>query len=93
MNARFPWLDRPYFLFSKMLKALLEKLKLSDEALRQLTKAMRTEMDRGLSTATTDEAEIKMLPTYVTGTPNGTGMFRYVRWCIIVALSYLLKCP
>lgn len=55
-----------------MLKALLQKLQISNETLHELSKAMRKEMDRGLSAATTEEAEIKMLPTYVTATPNGS---------------------
>lgn len=55
-----------------MLESLLKDLTLSDATLQELSDAMRREMDRGLSAATKDEAEIKMLPTFVTGTPNGT---------------------
>lgn len=57
-----------------MLKSLLNHLHISDDVLHKLSDTMRHEMDRGLSAETTEKAEIKMLPTYVTGTPNGTGM-------------------
>ena len=34
---------------------------------------MDNELGRGLSKETNDAAEIKMLPSYVTSTPDGTG--------------------
>ncbi|XP_039258363.2 hexokinase-4-like [Styela clava] len=54
------------------MESLLKSLDISDPTLHELTDAMRREMGRGLAAKTNEEAEIKMLPTYVTGTPDGT---------------------
>ena len=52
----------------------LEPLKLSREQLLEVKRRMKVEMERGLSKETHTIAPVKMLPTYVCATPDGTGM-------------------
>ena len=52
----------------------LESLKLSREQLLEVKKRMKIEMERGLSKETHAIAPVKMLPTYVCATPDGTGI-------------------
>ncbi|XP_036291713.1 hexokinase-2 isoform X3 [Pipistrellus kuhlii] len=51
---------------------ILESLKLSQEQLLEVKKRMKLEMERGLSKETHAVAPVKMLPTYVCATPDGT---------------------
>ena len=51
----------------------LESLKLSREQLLEVKRRMKIEMERGLSKETHAIAPVKMLPTYVCATPDGTG--------------------
>ncbi|TFK00029.1 protein FAM171A2 [Platysternon megacephalum] len=50
----------------------LEALKLSREQLLEVKTRMRIEMEGGLSKASHPDATVKMLPTYVCATPDGT---------------------
>ncbi|XP_067388449.1 hexokinase-2 isoform X2 [Emydura macquarii macquarii] len=50
----------------------LEALKLSHEQLLEVKARMRIEMERGLSRESHGDATVKMLPTYVCSTPDGT---------------------
>ncbi|XP_060024620.1 hexokinase-2 isoform X4 [Lagenorhynchus albirostris] len=50
----------------------LESLKLSREQLLEVKRRMKVEMERGLSKQTHTIAPVKMLPTYVCATPDGT---------------------
>uniref|UniRef100_A0A8C9P6W2 Hexokinase-2 n=1 Tax=Spermophilus dauricus TaxID=99837 RepID=A0A8C9P6W2_SPEDA len=50
----------------------LEPLKLSHEQLLEVKRRMKLEMERGLSKETHSIAPVKMLPTYVCATPDGT---------------------
>uniref|UniRef100_G1SCT6 Hexokinase-2 n=1 Tax=Oryctolagus cuniculus TaxID=9986 RepID=G1SCT6_RABIT len=50
----------------------LEALKLSHEQLLEVKRRMKLEMERGLSKETHAVAPVKMLPTYVCATPDGT---------------------
>uniref|UniRef100_A0A452SH43 Hexokinase-2 n=1 Tax=Ursus americanus TaxID=9643 RepID=A0A452SH43_URSAM len=50
----------------------LESLKLSREQLLEVKRRMNVEMERGLSKETHAIAPVKMLPTYVCATPDGT---------------------
>lgn len=52
----------------------LESLKLNHEQLLEVKRRMKLEMERGLSKETHSVAPVKMLPTYVCATPDGTGM-------------------
>ncbi|KFW92000.1 Hexokinase-2, partial [Phalacrocorax carbo] len=51
---------------------ILEALKLSHEQLLEVKQRMRIEMEKGLAKETHAEATVKMLPTYVCSTPDGT---------------------
>lgn len=51
---------------------ILEPLKLSHEQLLEVKRRMKLEMERGLSKETHAIAPVKMLPTYVCATPDGT---------------------
>uniref|UniRef100_A0A1A7WR26 Hexokinase-2 n=1 Tax=Iconisemion striatum TaxID=60296 RepID=A0A1A7WR26_9TELE len=50
----------------------LQKLMVSDEILMDLSVRFRREMDKGLCRDTNPTAAVKMLPTYVRSTPDGT---------------------
>lgn len=52
---------------------ILDTLRFSHEQLLEVKERMSVEMLRGLSKQTHEEASIKMLPTYVRSTPDGTG--------------------
>lgn len=50
----------------------LQQLQLSDHALMDLSMRFRREMDKGLCRDTNPTAAVKMLPTFVCSTPDGT---------------------
>uniref|UniRef100_A0A8B9QL40 Hexokinase-2 n=1 Tax=Apteryx owenii TaxID=8824 RepID=A0A8B9QL40_APTOW len=56
----------------KEIDAVLEPFLLSPETLREVKNKMRTELEYGLKRETQGSATVKMLPTYVCGTPDGT---------------------
>ncbi|KAI2661465.1 Hexokinase-4 [Labeo rohita] len=51
---------------------ILSEFLLSKEDLEEVMRRMRREMERGLRVETHDEASVKMLPTYVRSTPEGS---------------------
>ncbi|XP_038135845.1 hexokinase-2 isoform X2 [Cyprinodon tularosa] len=51
---------------------ILDTLRLSREQLFEVKRRMTEEMARGLSKQTHDQTSVKMLPTYVRSTPDGT---------------------
>uniref|UniRef100_UPI003AAB65B3 hexokinase-2-like n=1 Tax=Centroberyx gerrardi TaxID=166262 RepID=UPI003AAB65B3 len=51
---------------------ILDTLRMSHEQLLEVKKRMGEEMVRGLSRQTHQQASVKMLPTYVRSTPDGT---------------------
>uniref|UniRef100_A0AAQ4S334 Hexokinase-2 n=1 Tax=Gasterosteus aculeatus aculeatus TaxID=481459 RepID=A0AAQ4S334_GASAC len=51
---------------------ILDTLRLSREKLLEVKRRMSEEMARGLSKLTHEEASVKMLPTFVRSTPDGT---------------------
>lgn len=57
-------------------QCILDTLRLSREQLMEVKKRMSEEMVRGLSKQTHGQASVKMLPTYVRATPDGTGIFK-----------------
>lgn len=55
---------------------ILDTLRLSREQLLEVKNRISEEMGRGLTKQTHEQAAIKMLPTYVRSTPDGTGRLR-----------------
>nr|XP_013801072.1 PREDICTED: hexokinase-1-like [Apteryx mantelli mantelli] len=70
----------PHYFFSqavvgvyhRLIDETLAEFKLTHEQLLQVKKRMRTEMEAGLKKKTHDTAKVKMLPTFVRSTPDGT---------------------
>ncbi|XP_042332208.1 hexokinase-2 isoform X2 [Sceloporus undulatus] len=56
----------------KARQEILDPLRLSHEQLMEVKRRMRQEMERGLGQESHPEATVKMLPTYVCSTPDGT---------------------
>ena len=52
---------------------ILAEFQLQEEDLKKVMRRMQKEMDRGLRLETHEEASVKMLPTYVRSTPEGSG--------------------
>lgn len=57
---------------------ILAEFQLQEEDLKKVMRRMQKEMDRGLRLETHEEATVKMLPTYVRSTPEGSGTARLV---------------
>ncbi|KAJ0056179.1 hypothetical protein NL108_003473, partial [Boleophthalmus pectinirostris] len=57
---------------SRQIAQTLAEFRLTTEQLLEVKKRMRTEIENGLSKSTQDIATVKMLPTYVRSTPDGT---------------------
>ncbi|KAE8297136.1 Hexokinase-1 [Larimichthys crocea] len=57
---------------SRLIAQTLSEFRLSTEQLLEVKKRMRTEIETGLSKSTQDSATVKMLPTFVQSTPDGT---------------------
>ncbi|XP_029294995.1 hexokinase-4 isoform X1 [Cottoperca gobio] len=55
-----------------MVEQILSEFRLKKEELKEVMKRMQREMDRGLRLETHEEASVKMLPTYVCSTPEGS---------------------
>lgn len=55
---------------------ILSEFRLREEDLKKVMYRMQKEMDRGLKLETHEEASVKMLPTYVRSTPEGSGTAR-----------------
>ncbi|XP_054506731.2 hexokinase-4 isoform X1 [Chamaea fasciata] len=51
---------------------ILSEFRLKEEDLKKVMYRMQKEMDRGLKLETHEEASVKMLPTYVRSTPEGS---------------------
>ena len=68
---------------------ILDSLRLSHEQLLEVKRRMGEEMTRGLERKSHQDATVKMLPTYVRSTPDGTGQRsrrspdqEKVLWCL-----------
>ncbi|KAM9475640.1 hexokinase-4 [Clarias gariepinus] len=55
-----------------MVDQILSEFQLSKEELKEVMRRMQREMNRGLHIETHEEASVKMLPTYVCSTPEGS---------------------
>ncbi|XDA75789.1 hypothetical protein R6Z07M_005946 [Ovis aries] len=66
--------DRARMEIAKKEKAeqILAEFQLQEEDLKKVMRRMQKEMDRGLRLETHEEASVKMLPTYVRSTPEGS---------------------
>lgn len=62
-------------LLSLQVEQILSELRLNKEDLKEIMERMQREMDRGLRLETHEEASVKMLPTYVCSTPEGSGKY------------------
>lgn len=60
----------------RLIDETLAEFKLTHEQLLQVKKRMRAEMEAGLKKKTHETAKVKMLPTFVRSTPDGTGKRR-----------------
>lgn len=58
---------------SLQVEHILSEFKLDKKDLSEVMKRMQQEMERGLHLDTHEEASVKMLPTYVCSTPEGSG--------------------
>nr|XP_056715940.1 hexokinase-4 isoform X4 [Euleptes europaea] len=56
----------------QQVEQILSEFRLQEEDLKKIMYRMQKEMDRGLKLETHEEASIKMLPTYVRSTPEGS---------------------
>lgn len=56
----------------------LYHLRLSEENLMDVSRRFRKEMDKGLGRDTNPTAAVKMLPTFVRSTPDGTGDYLFL---------------
>lgn len=52
----------------------LYHMRLSEETLQEVSERFRKEMEKGLGADTNPTASVKMLPSFVRSTPDGTGM-------------------
>uniref|UniRef100_A0A3B4AFN5 Phosphotransferase n=1 Tax=Periophthalmus magnuspinnatus TaxID=409849 RepID=A0A3B4AFN5_9GOBI len=57
---------------SERIEEILSKFRLNKEELEEVMNRMQLEMERGLRIETHEEASVKMLPTYVCSTPEGS---------------------
>uniref|UniRef100_A0A3Q4BKQ7 hexokinase n=1 Tax=Mola mola TaxID=94237 RepID=A0A3Q4BKQ7_MOLML len=57
---------------SRQIVQILSEFRLTTEQLLEVKKRMRAEMENGLSESTQGTATVKMLPTFVQSTPDGT---------------------
>ena len=62
-------------LLSSQVEQILSEFRLNKEELKEVMERMQREMDRGLRIETHEEASVKMLPTYVCSTPEGSGTY------------------
>lgn len=62
-----------YLLSLLQVDQYLYHMRLSDETLLEISRRFRKEMEKGLGATTHPTAAVKMLPTFVRSTPDGTG--------------------
>jgi hexokinase len=58
---------------ARQIQQTLAEFRLTKAQLLEVKKRMRTEIERGLKKESNEEATVKMLPTFVRSTPDGTG--------------------
>lgn len=72
---------------TRQIAKTLEEFRLTKDQLLEVKKRMRTEIQNGLSKNTQNTATVKMLPTYVRSTPDGSGKKSTVIWTIFRQLE------
>lgn len=58
---------------ARQIQQTLEQFRLSKTQLLEVKKRMRAEIEKGLKRSSHQEATVKMLPTFVRSTPDGSG--------------------
>lgn len=58
---------------SRQIQQTLAEFRLSKAQLTEVKKRMKVEIERGLKKKTHQEATVRMLPTFVRSTPDGSG--------------------
>uniref|UniRef100_A0A8C2KRG9 hexokinase n=1 Tax=Cyprinus carpio TaxID=7962 RepID=A0A8C2KRG9_CYPCA len=72
---------------TRQIAETLAEFRLTKEQLLEVKKRMRTEIQNGLSKNTQSTATVKMLPTYVRSTPDGTGERSTAIRCIFLKIG------
>uniref|UniRef100_A0A8C1J6H6 Hexokinase-2 n=1 Tax=Cyprinus carpio TaxID=7962 RepID=A0A8C1J6H6_CYPCA len=72
---------------TRQIAETLAEFRLTEEQLLEVKKRMRTEIQNGLSKNTQSTATVKMLPTYVRSTPDGTGERSTAIRCIFLKIG------
>uniref|UniRef100_A0A672NA11 Hexokinase-2 n=1 Tax=Sinocyclocheilus grahami TaxID=75366 RepID=A0A672NA11_SINGR len=72
---------------TRQIAETLAEFRLTKEQLLEVKKRMRTEIQNGLSKNTQSTATVRMLPTYVRSTPDGTGERSTVILCIFLKIG------
>lgn len=62
--------------FCVQVDRFLYAMRLHDDQLKDISARFQAEMKKGLSSDSNDAASVKMLPTHVCSTPDGTGYSR-----------------
>lgn len=66
-----------YNCVSQQVDRFLYAMRLSDDQLADISARFRQEMEKGLSNESNATAAVKMLPTHVYSTPDGSGTLTY----------------
>ncbi len=69
--------DNLYNCVSQQVDRFLYAMRLSDDQLVDISARFRQEMEKGLSNESNATAAVKMLPTHVYSTPDGSGTLTY----------------
>lgn len=72
---------------TRQIAETLAEFRLTKDQLLEVKKRMRIEIQNGLSKNTQNTATVKMLPTYVRSTPDGSGKKSTVIWCIFLKIG------
>ena len=66
---------------TRQIEETLDQFRLTKDQLLEVKRRMRVEIENGLGKKTQDKATVKMLPTYVLQTPDGSGKKHRVVSC------------
>lgn len=74
--------QKKIIVFSQQVDRYLYAMRLSDDQLADISARFRQEMEKGLSNESNATAAVKMLPTHVYSTPDGSGTLTYT-WLLL----------